>query len=219
MKNHGSCRARKGTSYRATTRKRGGAGQSHSGGDACQPSGQLEPALLGKPEVLVADAGYHSKENVERCVEQHRAVSRAPGTPQPAAEDPRPRVSCLRCGDGVCHRFRRAIYSKSVETVFGVIKEVLGFRRFHLRGLRGAEGHMCTAWNRSGCMPWQEDKWGQCVPVDELWRRNGRRSWRVLLATIPPEQPQSLPKALLRHPTVRYRARRPPRRPLGSLTS
>ena len=25
---------------------------------------------LGKPEAVVADAGYHSKENVERCVEQ-----------------------------------------------------------------------------------------------------------------------------------------------------
>ena len=25
---------------------------------------------MGKPEALVADAGYHSKENVERCVEQ-----------------------------------------------------------------------------------------------------------------------------------------------------
>ena len=37
-----------------------------------------------------------------------------------------------------------------VETVFGVIKEVLGFRRFHLRGLRGAQGEwtlVCTAWN------------------------------------------------------------------------
>ena len=33
---------------------------------------------------------------------------------------------------------------------FGVIKEVLGFRRFHLRGLRGAEGEwslVCIAWN------------------------------------------------------------------------
>ena len=50
----------------------------------------------------------------------------------------------------------KAIYSKrksSVETVFGVIKEVLGFRRFHLRGLRGAEGEwslVCTAWNPEG---------------------------------------------------------------------
>ena len=32
---------------------------------------------------------------------------------------------------------------------------------------------------------------------------------------IAPEQPQSLPKALLRHPTVRYRASRPPRRSPG----
>ena len=32
---------------------------------------------------------------------------------------------------------------------------------------------------------------------------------------IAPEQPQSLPKALLRHPTVRYRAGRPPRRSPG----
>ena len=40
---------------------------------------EVEPALneldkvaeeLGKPEALVADAGYHSKENVERCEEQ-----------------------------------------------------------------------------------------------------------------------------------------------------
>ena len=40
---------------------------------------EVEPALnqlakvaeeLGKPEALVADAGYHSKENVEKCVEQ-----------------------------------------------------------------------------------------------------------------------------------------------------
>ena len=47
----------------------------------------------------------------------------------------------------------KAIYGKrkaTVETVFGVIKEVLGFRRFQLRGLRGAEGEwslVCTAWN------------------------------------------------------------------------
>ena len=47
----------------------------------------------------------------------------------------------------------KAIYGKrkaTVETVFGVIKEVLGFRRFHLRGLRAAAGEwslVCTAWN------------------------------------------------------------------------
>ena len=36
----------------------------------------------------------------------------------------------------------RALYAKrkSVETVFGVVKEVMGFRRFHLRGLERASG-------------------------------------------------------------------------------
>ena len=72
----------------------------------------------------------------------------------------------------------RAIYSKrkaTVETVFGVIKEVLGFRRFHLRGLRGARGRMesgvhgveseaavCPGGRRISGVRW--------VPVDELWR-------------------------------------------------
>ena len=37
-----------------------------------------------------------------------------------------------------------------METVFGVIKEVLGFRRFHLRGVQAVRGEwslVCTAWN------------------------------------------------------------------------
>jgi len=37
----------------------------------------------------------------------------------------------------------KAVYARrkaTVETVFGVIKEVMGFRRFHLRGLRAASG-------------------------------------------------------------------------------
>ena len=47
----------------------------------------------------------------------------------------------------------RAIYRKrkqTVEPVFGIIKEVLGFRRFHLRGLSkvGTEWHLvCLSYN------------------------------------------------------------------------
>jgi hypothetical protein len=47
----------------------------------------------------------------------------------------------------------RAIYAKrksTVETVFGILKEVMGFRRFHLRGLGAAQGEwnlVCMAWN------------------------------------------------------------------------
>lgn len=38
----------------------------------------------------------------------------------------------------------------TVETVFGIVKEVMGFRRFHLRGLDAAQGEwnlVCMAWN------------------------------------------------------------------------
>jgi len=50
----------------------------------------------------------------------------------------------------MAHRLRtaegKAIYAKrksTVETVFGIIKEVMGFRRFHLRGLYATQGE----WN------------------------------------------------------------------------
>ena len=38
----------------------------------------------------------------------------------------------------------------TVETVFGIIKETMGFRRFHLRGLAAVRGEWtltCLAWN------------------------------------------------------------------------
>ena len=133
---------------------------------------EVEPALnelgkvedtLGKPEALVADAGYHSKENVEKCVEQdidpYIAGSRERHN-QPLEERMKAPAQCPADADAVTamqHRMQtaegKAIYGKrkaTVETVFGVIKEVLGFRRFHLRGLRGAEGEwslVCMAWN------------------------------------------------------------------------
>ena len=76
--------------------------------------------------------------------------------------------------------------------------------------------------SEAGCMPWQEDNWGQWVPVDELWRRNGapETRWRVLLAS------RSLPNNInpSRRPCfgTRLCATEPGGRlggPLGSLTS
>ena len=118
---------------------------------------------LGTPQVLVADAGYHSKENVERCeaqgIEPYIAGNREAHN-QPLEERMQAPPECPADADAVTamkHRLQtaagKAIYRKrksTVETVFGVIKEVLGFRRFHLRGLRGARGEwnlVCTAWN------------------------------------------------------------------------
>ena len=55
------------------------------------------------------------------------------------------------------HRLRtragKAIYAKrksTVETVFGIIKHVQGFRQFLLRGLRAVQGEwalVCIGWN------------------------------------------------------------------------
>ena len=133
---------------------------------------EVEPALnelakvaeeLGTPQVMVADAGYHSKENVERCeregIEPYIAGSREHHN-QPLAQRMQAPPACPADADAVTamqYRLRtaegKAIYSKrkaTVETVFGVIKEVLGFRRFHLRGLQAVRGEwnlVCTAWN------------------------------------------------------------------------
>ncbi len=108
--------------------------------DRCNDKREVEPALaaaLGKPEALLADAGYFSGANVERCgaaeLTPHIAVGRE--------------AHRLRTPEG------RKLYAKrkaTVETVFGVIKETMGFRRFHLRGLEAARGEWtlaCLAWN------------------------------------------------------------------------
>ncbi|WP_028300998.1 transposase, partial [Oceanospirillum beijerinckii] len=57
----------------------------------------------------------------------------------------------------MAHKLRtkagRAIYAlrkQTVEPVFGIIKSVLGFRQFSLRGLKGVTGEwslVCMAWN------------------------------------------------------------------------
>ena len=100
---------------------------------------------------------------MEKCVEQgidpYIAGSRERHN-QPLEERMKAPAQCPVDADAVTamqHRMQtaegKAIYGKrkaTVETVFGVIKEVLGFRRFHLRGLRGAEGEwslVCMAWN------------------------------------------------------------------------
>ena len=57
----------------------------------------------------------------------------------------------------MAHRLRtaegKAVYARrksTVETVFCIVKEVMGFRRIHLRGLAAAQGEwnlVCMAWN------------------------------------------------------------------------
>jgi transposase len=133
---------------------------------------EVEPTLkrlnavedrLGKPQGLLADAGYFSEDNVKRCqadeitpyISDSRERHHLPWNERFQSPPP-----CPEEADAVmvmAHRLRtpegKAVYAKrksTVETVFGIIKEVLGFRQFRLRGLDSAQGEwnlVCMAWN------------------------------------------------------------------------
>jgi len=106
------------------------------------------PEALGKPEALLADSGYFSSDNVKVCCERkiepliamgrdnHHvplAERLAPDAPEPDSADPVEKMAWkLKTRDGKARYGKR---KSTVEPVFGVIKHVLGFRRFSLRGL------------------------------------------------------------------------------------
>ncbi|MFZ1963376.1 MAG: IS1182 family transposase, partial [Roseiarcus sp.] len=121
------------------------------------------PGKLGEAENLLADTGYFSAANVEACeeagIEPMIAMGRQPHhpplnerlEPAPAAPDnPTPL-------EAMAHRLKtlqgRALYAlrkQTPEPVFGVIKSVLGFRQFSLRGLEKVRGEwslVAMAWN------------------------------------------------------------------------
>lgn len=121
------------------------------------------PAALGEVETLLADTGYFSENNVNICndngIEPLIATGRGKHNqtfqdrfrpPDELAEDAGP-VSKME------HRLRtetgRKIYAKrksTVEPVFGIIKQVMKFRQFLLRGLKSVQGEwnlVAMAWN------------------------------------------------------------------------
>lgn len=121
------------------------------------------PDELGKVGDLLADNGYFSEANVNACaaagIEPVIAMGREAHHPSLAerfAEDPAPPkdptpVASMR------HRLqtkegkaRYALRKQTPEPVFGIIKSVLGFRQFLLRGLdkvRGEWSLVTMAWN------------------------------------------------------------------------
>ena len=133
---------------------------------------QIEPALaslrqlpeqLGQAEHLLADTGYCSKDNVRRCeavgltplIAMKRDVHHpsvferfAPDPSEPAGDDP-----MLRLHHRLATREGKALYAKrktTSEPVFGVIKHVMGFRQFLMRGLEAVNGEwslVSIAWN------------------------------------------------------------------------
>jgi transposase len=122
------------------------------------------PDALGDVETLLADSGYFSAANVSACaaagIDPLVAMGRQPHhpplaerfeeTPPPPPENPTPLEAMayrLKTQDG---RKLYALRKQVPEPVFGIIKSVMGFRQFLLRGLdqvRGEWSLVTMAWN------------------------------------------------------------------------
>jgi len=119
--------------------------------------------VLGKPEAMIADTGYFSADNVDAChahaVEPYIAAGRDAHYPPLAQRlsKPPPVPADANAVDRMKHRLRtpegRAVYATrkcTVEPTFGIIKSVLGFRQFLLRGLQAVLHEwtlVCIGWN------------------------------------------------------------------------
>ena len=111
------------------------------------------PPKLGKPDTLLADNGYFSQNNVKACEDRNitplMALGRdahhlpleerlAADVPAPDSDDP-----VVKMAHTLKTRQGRALYGKrkcTVEPVFGIIKQIMGFRQFSLRGLQATSG-------------------------------------------------------------------------------
>jgi transposase len=132
---------------------------------------QIEPMLkeLNKlppeirPEEISADSGFFSEANVKACeahgIEPYIAVGREGHHPDWKARvsEPAPLPEGATVKQKMQHKLQtqkgRAIYAlrkQTVEPVFGIVKSVMGFRQFLLRGLEKVNQEwtlVCLAWN------------------------------------------------------------------------
>jgi transposase len=128
------------------------------------PTVDAIPPEIGQPKGAALDNGYFSPQNIAeleaRGIAPYIATGREPHhkswrerfaqTPAPPPDDASPIV---KMAYKLQTKIGKAIYGlrkSTVEPVIGIIKEVLGFRQFSLRGLKAAAGEwclVCLAWN------------------------------------------------------------------------
>jgi transposase len=124
---------------------------------------QALPEGLNQPHTLLVDSGYFSEKNVVTCVEanitpliavgreEHYPGWRARFTePGPLAADAGPVERMKHTLKTKAGRATYALRKQTVEPVFGIIKSVMGFRQFLLRGLENVQTEwtlVCLAWN------------------------------------------------------------------------
>ena len=133
-----------------------------------EPAVKNIPASIGTPDKVPADTGYANADTIERMEKDghdlYVAVSRNAGTwqrrydfrpesviarPEKKITDPR----MLAMKEKLCTEQGRRIYAKrkhTVEPVFGIIKEVMGYQQTLLRGIENVSGDwglVCLAYN------------------------------------------------------------------------
>jgi hypothetical protein len=112
---------------------------------------------------LTADAGFYSDNNVKACEDQqiepyiatgrdrrHKSLAKRLTVPQEPPADAKPiektRYKLKTESGKAVYKLRKHI----VEPVFGVIKSVMGFRQFSLRGVEKNDGEwklVCMSYN------------------------------------------------------------------------
>jgi len=115
------------------------------------------PAEIGQPKAVAMDNGYFSETNIQNCenlgIEPYIATGREPHhldwhtffqqQPEPPAEEASP---LLKMAYKLQTEIGKAIYRLrkcTVEPIIGILKEIIGFRQFSLRGLAATAGEWC----------------------------------------------------------------------------
>ena len=131
---------------------------------AALPTIDTVPPELGQPKKANLDTGYFSEHNIagleERGIDPYIATGRSPhhqGWRAYFQDNPDPPAADASVKEQMAYKLRtkigKALYrlrKSTVEPVIGIIKEVLGFRQFSLRGLCAAAGEwtlVCLAYN------------------------------------------------------------------------
>jgi hypothetical protein len=125
--------------------------------EEAMPTLDAIPTELGEPEAAALDNGYFSERNVTemetRGIDPYIATGREPHhrnwktyfVEQPTSP-PQDANLTVKMAYKLRTEIGKAIYRMrkcTVEPVIGIIKEVLGFRQFSLRGMTAAAGEWC----------------------------------------------------------------------------
>jgi transposase len=125
--------------------------------EEAMPTVDAIPAEIGKPQAAALDTGYWSPSNVERLtgreIEPYIATGRDShhqSWQEGFAEEPAPPAQEASLIVKMAYKLRTAIGKQlyglrksTVEPVIGIVKEILGFRQFSLRGAVAVAGEWC----------------------------------------------------------------------------